>query len=235
MMAIAALALLGASSAWADTLSFDLTTPNAAMTPYPSPYATVFIDRIDAFTANVTFTGGTPTGYAYLFGDGSSVALNVNASSFSVDTIAGSNPYPNFSTAAFNVVNPPGTSNINGFGSFNMVIDSGKLNNGNFSNGGFKETSQVITFTLHNLDSGTGWTSVSQVLIANTGGSTAAAHPFVCQNDSTVPCDEKNGALATGFVANGSEVPEPRIISLLAALGGLLAMVGIYRRRQSAN
>jgi len=64
------------------------------------------------------------------------------------------------------------------------------------------------------------------VLLANSGGSLAAGHIFVTAD----PADASNGALATGFAANGT-VPDGGSTVLL--LGAALSTIGLVRRKLS--
>src|SRR4029077_15220153 len=132
------------------------------------------------------------------------VAVNVNAASWTLGTIIGLNAGIGFSPGPFS---DAGSQNVDGFGIFNQTIDS-------FA--GFTHSSDSVSFTLSDT-SGT-WTSAANVLIANSHGLLAAAHIFVTE----FPADASNGALATGFAGNGT-VPEPGTVSLVAL--GVLGLV----------
>jgi hypothetical protein len=204
---VAALWGLMPNPAAADTI-FDLSNPNAAISPYPGPYAKVDVNLTSSTTATITFTSYTNSGNIYLMGDGSTVALNVNSASFSVSGVSGSNGGTGFTPGPYTVQNPPGTSNVDGFGRFNLTIDS-------FD--GFTHSSDSVTLTVTNL-SGT-WAGSADVLTPNADGSTAAAHIFVTSS----PANASNGALATGYAANGNQViPEPSSIVL-----GLVGLMGL--------
>ena len=69
-----------ASPASADIISFDLTTPNAAILTAVGPYATVTISRTSTTSALITFTSLTNGGFLYMMGDGGTADLNVNKS-----------------------------------------------------------------------------------------------------------------------------------------------------------
>jgi hypothetical protein len=72
------------SRASAELITFDLLSPNSAISTYPAPFANVSVNRTDSTHATVTFQTYTTGGNQYVMGDGSTVALNVNASLFTV-------------------------------------------------------------------------------------------------------------------------------------------------------
>ena len=190
--------------------SFDLVAGNSAISGYAGPYATVDVNLINSTTANVTFTSLTNSGNIYLMGGAGSVAVNVNAASWTLSGITGSNAGTGFTPGTYS---DGGAGNEDGFGSFNQNITS-------FD--GFTHSADTISFTLTNT-SGT-WGSDTAVLAANSGGSLAAAHIFV----TTSPADASNTALATGFAAS---VPEADTYAMLLAGLGL---VGFAARRKLA-
>jgi hypothetical protein len=178
----------------------------------------VTVDLLDTTDATITLTtlNSVPAGYQYLAG---SVGVNVNASSWTVNTPTGT-PFQSGQGGSFS---NKGVSNQDGFGSFNQVFEV---------SGGFNNTYKQISFTLTNT-SGT-WASASDVLTANNSGEFVAAHIFVANPDGS-------NAGATGYAATNvtptpqqNSVPEPTTISLLGALGGLMAFVAIRRRSATA-
>jgi hypothetical protein len=214
---VLALALtFGANCAKADFIDFDLGTGNAAISGFTGPYAHVHVDRTSGTTATITFTSLTNSGNIYLLGDGGSVGVNVNAASWTLGSITGSNAGTGFTPGPYS---NGGSGNEDGFGSFNQTINS-------FD--GYTSSSDTISFTLTNT-SGT-WASASGVLTGNALGNTAAAHIFV----TSAPANAANGALVTGFASNGSPVvPEPASVILMGL--GALGFAGIanrMRRRQ---
>jgi len=192
-------------SSKADTISFDLTVPNTAISPYTGPYAHVVVDLTSATTATITFTSLTNSGNIYLMGDGSSAAVNVNATSFTVGSITGTN-----SGTGFNTI-PPGnqprfslsSGEVDGFGNFNLAIDI-------FN--GFTYSVDTLSFVITETPGPT-WVTANDVLIANdpTHNALAASHIFVTSD----PANASNKALATGYASNGVAVPEPGILILL--------------------
>jgi len=202
---------LGLQQAKADVCSFNLTTGNTGLNGFSGPFVNVTINQVGN-TATITFTSLVKNGNIYLMGDGSSIALNVNAASFSVGTITGTNAGSGFTPGGFTA--NFGSQQVDGFGHFNFTIDS-------FD--GFTHSSDSITFTLTNL-SGT-WNSCHDVLTLNDALQIAAAHIFV----TAFPANAANGALATGFAAgNGQGVPDGGATVML--LGAALGSLGMVRR-----
>jgi hypothetical protein len=206
-----AIAGLGLQQAKADTFSFNLSNPNTAISSYPGPYASVLVNRTSTTSATITFTSLTAAGNIYLMGDGSSVAVNVNATSWTLGTISGSNAGTGFTPGPYS---NSGSGNVDGFGVLNQTITS-------FD--GFTHSSGTISFTLTNTSGK--WATANSVLIANAHGAMAAAHIFVTLS----PANAANGALATGFAANGgAQVPDGGTTVML--LGAALGALGMARR-----
>jgi hypothetical protein len=207
-----AVAGFGLPQAKADTFSFNISVGNPAISGYPGPYASVLVNRTDSTHATITFTSLTAAGNQYLFGDGSSVAVNVNASTWTLGTITGSNVGTGFTPGPYS---DGGSGNVDGFGVLNQTINS-------FD--GFTHSSSTISFSLTG-GAGTNWTNAMSVLIANNQGVFAAAHIYV----TAFPANASNSALATGFAANGGgQVPDGGTTVML--LGAALGALGMARR-----
>ncbi len=186
----------------ATSVTYDLGTGNPGLSGYSGPYATATVDLTSPTTATITFASLTSGGNIYLMGDGGSVAVNVNAASWTLGTtIIGVNGGTGFTPGPYS---NGGAGNEDGFGSFNQTING-------FD--GFDHSADNVTFTLTDT-SGT-WTDPSEVLTANAGGSVAAAHIFV----TAYPANQANGALTTGYAADGSQVPDGGTTVALMGLG----------------
>lgn len=176
------------------------------------PYGTVCVDLNTNVMATVTFTAEPD----FVFGDGSSAALNVNASTFTPTFVSESLGGSTLS-GVFKQFNIPG-GNVDGFGGFNLTMD-----NNNFSPG---DRSDTIVFTLTNT-SGT-WGSAANVLVANASNFDAAAH-MMALNGQPTNCAN----CVTGFAGEVGAVPEPRFYGLL--LTGLLVFGIVASRRRLAQ
>lgn len=203
LVLIAALFLFYPVSSMADTIT--LSTPNAAISGYPAPYAIVTVSLVDSTHATIIFTAQDN----YTMGDGSAAALNVNATNFTASGITETNIFLDGFNPTFKQFNF-GSQEVNSFGKFNFTIDNKDA---------WGQSATTISFTLTDI-SGT-WANAADVLTPNAGGSTAAAHIFV---PNTNPPTKAGGAVATGYAANGVEVPEPGILILL---GIAMSAVGI--------
>jgi len=204
-----------ALTSWAGVASaapfcFDLGAANVGIAGFTGPYAGTCVDLTGSNTATVTFTSDVVSGNIYLMGNGGSVDVNVNATTFSISgIILGTNAGTGFAPGPFT---QGAGGAVDGFGSFNLTVND-------FD--GYTHSADMITFTLTDT-SGT-WASASDVLTANDLGFLAAAHIFV----TSFPADASNVAIAVGFAAGtgpSSPVPEPATLALVGL--GLAALVG---------
>ena len=207
---------VGRAPASADIFTSTLTT--ADIIGFPSPYGTVVVNLTSPTIAVVTFTANESNPLnAYLFGGNGSVAVNVNASTWTLGTVTGTSLNATFNAATYS---DGGAGNEDGFGSFNQNINS---------NDGFTSSSDSISFSLTDT-SGT-WASAANVLAANASGFDAAAHLFVC-NGPAAACTAGSGAVNTGFVAETGGVtntPEPSSVMLFGS--ALIGIAQIIRRK----
>jgi PEP-CTERM motif len=194
---------LGIPSASADSIGFDIAVPNAALVPFPSPYAHVDVNRTSTTTATITFTGLTTGGFTYFFGAANAIDVNVNAATFTVGV-------PSVGT----LDTTPGSGNVSAFGNFNVTIDNSD---------GFDDRFSTVNFGL-TATSGT-WASASDVLLANSDGFRAAAHIFV----TAASCG--NEACITGFAGDGGLTPTPEPATLLLVGSSLLGLGFTGRKR----
>jgi len=200
-----AIACLGLQQAKAIT-TYSLGAGNSAISGYPAPYGSASVSLVGN-TATIIFTAANTASYQYLFGDGGSVAVNVNGA-FTLGAITGTQ-LPGFGPTTYS---NGGAGNEDGFGSFNLTINS---------NGGYTTASKSITFTL------TGsWANEGSVLTANANGALVGAHIFV----AAFPANVKQGARATGFAANGGAVNTPDGGTTVMLLGAALGVLGMARR-----
>jgi hypothetical protein len=185
--------------------TYSINKPNADLTGYSGPYASVDVGLTDSTHATITFTALSNAGWTYLLADGGAADVNVNASSWTIDSFAG---VPAFDTGG--ALTDGNSGQVDGFGVFNQTVNS-------FD--GFTRAYQSITFVLTN-DGGT-WADSGAVLSPNVNGYRAAAHIFVWDGVSG------HDAAVTGFAA---AIPEPGTYAmLLAGLG----MMGFIARRRS--
>jgi len=214
---------LGAVGASADSISFNLTPANSGLNTgsggcCTGPYASFTLNRTSTTTATVTLNSLTNGGFIYLIGNNQGFAVNVNGTATSSgftasNSLAGFTPGP---------VSDGGSTSMDGFGTFS--------NSENFFDG-FTSTATTASFTL-TATGGTTWASAASVLKNNASGASVAYHGFACATSVAVPCSSTTGATSTGFA---TAVPEPTTISLLAALGGLIAFAAVRLRSQSAS
>jgi hypothetical protein len=204
--AVALALTFGVGSASAGT--FDLTVGNVnGLDCCTGPYASVTVNLVNSTTANISFDSLTNGGFIYLMAGGSAANLNVNATSFTVGTITGTNDLGGGFTPGPFTTTLNSNSAVDGFGKFNLQVNS-------FD--GFTHSSTDIDFTLTNT-SGT-WANQEDVLKANF----AAIHGFACAQPG---CTSESGAFATGFAS----VPIPAAAWLLGS--GLIGFLGIARRK----
>lgn len=203
------LLLVGPSGARADSILYQLSLGNAAISGYAGPYADVTVNRTSLTAATITFTSDSVAGNTYLLGDGASGAVNVNAATWTVGSFVVSNGGIGFTPGP---LSDGGSGNVDGWGVFNQTVNS-------FD--GYTHSADVVQFTITNTSGS--WATAADVLTPNADGYVAAAHIFVCSGAGS--CNASSGALATGFAAG--VVPEPSTLSLVLLGGSLL---GVRRR-----
>jgi len=211
-----AVACLGLQKAKADNSTFFLSTSNVPGFNNIN-MVQVSITTNGTNTANISFTSQTAnvggTNYLFMIGNGSAFDLNTSAP-------ATTGSY-NFTQPANGGFTTPSVSGPNGSG---QVDGWGVFNNTNTMFDGFAHAVSAVTFTLTK-NNGV-WGSAANVLLGNANGAFAAAHIFI----TLAPGNLSNGAIFTGYAANGGAVNTPDGGTTVMLLGMALGALGMVRR-----
>jgi hypothetical protein len=219
-MALSAIALAGILAAGpvnANTI-YTLTTGNSGISSYGSPYGTVTVSLNSGTEALITFTAASSGAYHYLFGDGGSVAVNVNGAA----TLGAVGSYTQPQTEGGAPQSPSYTTssgNEDGMGSYSFSLDNVD---------GYQHAVSVLTFTLEKT---TGiWLNDASVLMANANNAFVAAHIFVVHADAMWSNTGATG-YASGSTSDGQDILVPDGGLTVALLGIAVAGVGMARRK----
>jgi hypothetical protein len=170
----------------------------------------VTVNLTSATTAQITFNSGSSGGFTYLFIDGGSADVNVNATSFTDAFVSATGPATGgFQSPSFVSF---GSGQVDGIGNFNLTTT--------MFNGTDHPSNQIV-FNI--TDTSGQWASAASVLTP----SAAAAHVVVFASNNVV-----NGQqLATGFVGSAGSPSVPDGGVTLVLLGGVLVGVETLRRK----
>lgn len=197
-------AALAVQQARADMITYDLTAADITVAGDSGPFVSVQIDLTSSTTATITFTSLVSGSDVNLLGGPSAAAINVNATSFTADSVATANNAYSFFTPPAGPFNNGASGSDDGYGMFNQTFSA---------TGGYNSTATSISFNL--TDNSGSWSSAANVLTANNKGQIAAANIYVA--DTT---DFSAGAINTGY--SGDAVP----LSVVPDGGSTLIMLG---------
>ena len=88
--------LLSTALASADVTLYSIDAPNSALSSFTGPYASLQVNLTSPTTANLTFTSLDNGGYTYLMGATGSADINVNAASWTLSALNGTNSISGF-------------------------------------------------------------------------------------------------------------------------------------------
>lgn len=190
-------------------LVIELDSANSGLSGFTGPYGSVTIDLTDSTHATITFQNNIVGGNEYLFGGQGAVAVDVNASSFSMSDLTGVDAFSG------GILSDGGSNQEDGFGVFNQTIDA-------FD--GYTHSFTSVSFKLTDLK-GT-WSSAKDVLTNAGSGINVAAHIFVAS--TSLDPNAKN--VPTGYASDGvNSTPEPTSLALWSMIG--LGSIAYGRRR----
>jgi hypothetical protein len=221
-LSILALAPSKASATFENPFVLDTSNLGSGFT---GPFAQVTINVDSTGTvATITFDALTNGGYTYLFHSQGAVAVNVNATSWTLGNLTGTGPNKNTPS-----LSDGGSGQEDGYGNFNQTITD-------FD--GYNYAASEIQFTLTRTDGGTWLADGSNVLKLTSGTTPAIAAAQIGASDGTkfVTTGYAGGNGTVGPPNTGGAGASPPPSAVLLGLGGLgvAAVVFRSRRRQVA-
>lgn len=211
---------LAVQQARADMVTYDLTTDNISVSGDTEPFVSVQVNLTSTTSATITFNALSSGSDINLLGSVGAVAVNVNATSWTLGSFSGVNTLSGFTPGP---LSDGGIGHEDGYGDFNQSLDS-------FDS--YTHSYTQITFTITD-NSGT-WGSASGVLIGNKDGNIAAANIIVAEE---LPGGGANNLNDTGFASDAvqvnGQVPDggTTAIMLAAVLLGLVKGRTLFARQ----
>ncbi len=210
---------LAAAPAAASTITYDLGSPNAALSSYPGPYATVSVDLTNSTTATITFTSLSQTSggntYAYKLGGTGAADVNVNSTNFSVSNISFTGGCTGAGCPSGGTAFTQGSGSVSSFGSFNLTLKDAD---------GVGDAVHSVSFTL--TDIGGTWANAAAVLALNAANYLTAGHIFVFENGVA------STAVLTGFAGNSGVAFTPEAGSEILFALALIVLCAVFARRE---